>query len=40
MGAAIVLYLILFGVFAFPGEFALKVLKVKKSRKNKLKNKN
>jgi len=33
----IVLYLILFGIFAFPGQFALRVLKIRKSRKNNLK---
>lgn len=38
--AAIVLYLILFGVFAFPDQFALKLLAIRKSRKNKLTIKN
>jgi uncharacterized membrane protein len=36
--AAIVLYLILFGAFAFPGQFASKVLKRRSLRKKKLKN--
>ena len=35
--AAIVLYLIMFGAFAFPGEFASKLLKIRNRRKKKLK---
>ena len=34
--AAVVLYALLFGIFAFPKEAALKVLKMKKSRQRKL----
>jgi len=35
--AAVVLYLLLFSVFAFPKEFTSRILKIKKAKKNKVK---